>query len=61
MGGVGTKYNEIETWLFLYQFEDFEPGLKFPNDIKLPQGTLAQVRLNEESPDLARKEDGALI
>lgn len=60
MEGVGTRYKESENWQFTWEFGEVRRE-QTPAELKLPLGTWVQVRPNEESHYLVRREGDALV
>jgi biotin synthase-related radical SAM superfamily protein len=58
--GVGERFKEQGHWLFDWDF-DFHADNVLPDNLRLPGGTIVQLRSNSNSPFLIRREKGALV
>ncbi len=57
--GVGQQFKEQVHHLFEYDF-DLHQTRACPAEMRLPEGTVVQVRLNESAPFLVRRDSGNL-
>ncbi len=60
LAGVGRQYKEQVHHLFEYDFDLHGPSVQ-PADLRLPAGSVVQVRLNHRSPFLIRRCDELLV